>query len=638
MKKLLIVVVIWGLILGGGAAAYYYLFQGKADDPKVADGGDKDKDKNTGPHKKLKLALDSFSGYCIFRSDEFKKKLAAQDYDFEWVDDKADYPARMKSVQAGETPLAVFTIDALLNTTPRSGDPPATIIMVIDETRGADAMIGLDPGMKDVEGLNRKDAKIVLVEDSPSETLSRVVRSQFKLPDLPLLKSDYLIPAKGADINDVYEQFLSAAPTEHKAFVLWEPYVSLALKRKGARVLVDSSQFKGYIVDVLAAQTAWLRDHPADAQAVVRTYLEQLHGLQQTDGAMAALVLSDAHRVGENKVGPDEAATMVGKIWWKNTMENYAQMGVLPATNAATGLQTLDEMIHNITTVLDQTKQPGEPSPGVARPDKLYDNSVLGALYAERPAFMIGAETVRVDAAAPRAERRGLEQAAARRPVPGGRDPVQEKWGGVLRIRRRADEAGDGGRKDAPVAAVLPPGGGQHARRRHPRESAAGAGSGERGQGLSGAGPGRGPGTAYPRGGQHAGQRLGRGFRDAATLRPGRRMMGQPAPRGFVHLLLSAQTLVPVVLGLGAALAVWGFRVGGDAGTRLAIFLAVAGALGGVGTLLTQMVLGAKTADPAVTKKRRELLACLDALADGVQRPAAAEPDFATAPAPIERA
>ena len=114
--------------------------------------------------------------------------------------------------------------------------------------------------------------------------------------------------------------------------------------------------------------------------------------------------------------------------------------------------------------------------------------------------------------------------------------------------------------------------------------------------------------------------------------------MGQPAPRGFVHLLLSAQTLVPVVLGLAAALAVWGFRLGGDAGTRLAIFLAAAGALGGMGTLLTQMVLGARASDPAVTKKRRELLAGLDALADGVQRPAAAEPDFATAPAPIERA
>ena len=47
---------------------------------------------------KLRLALDSFSGYCIFRSDEFKKKLADQGVDFECVDDNADYAARMKTV------------------------------------------------------------------------------------------------------------------------------------------------------------------------------------------------------------------------------------------------------------------------------------------------------------------------------------------------------------------------------------------------------------------------------------------------------------------------------------------------------------------------------------------------------------
>ena len=158
-----------------GAAAYYYLFQNKADDAKVADLGNKDKtpppadkdkpppplpDKDKPPPppppppqgNKLRLALDSFSGYCIFRSDEFKKKLADQGVDFEYVDDNADYAARMKTVQSGDTPLAVFTIDALINNTPPPGDdPPAAIIMVIDETRGADAMIGLPPGMPSVD-------------------------------------------------------------------------------------------------------------------------------------------------------------------------------------------------------------------------------------------------------------------------------------------------------------------------------------------------------------------------------------------------------------------------------------------------------------------------------------------------------
>ena len=73
-----------------------------------------------------------------------------------------------------------------------------------------------------------------------------------------------MIPAKGDKIDDVYKQFLAAPPSEPTAFVLWEPFVSKRLlERPEARVLVDSSQFKGYIVDVLVAQQKWLHDHSA---------------------------------------------------------------------------------------------------------------------------------------------------------------------------------------------------------------------------------------------------------------------------------------------------------------------------------------------------------------------------------------
>ncbi len=137
------------------------------------------------------LALDSFSGYCIFRSDEFKKKLGRQG-----LSDYGRYGRQgrlcsggWRSSRTGDTPLAVYTLDALINNTPHDGDPPATVIMAIDETRGADAMVGL-AGMPDLDALNhvddsgKSDVKIVLVENSPSETLTRVVRSQFRLPNL----------------------------------------------------------------------------------------------------------------------------------------------------------------------------------------------------------------------------------------------------------------------------------------------------------------------------------------------------------------------------------------------------------------------------------------------------------------------
>jgi hypothetical protein len=114
--------------------------------------------------------------------------------------------------------------------------------------------------------------------------------------------------------------------------------------------------------------------------------------------------------------------------------------------------------------------------------------------------------------------------------------------------------------------------------------------------------------------------------------------MGQPTRRTFVELLLSPTAMVPVILGLCSALAVWGFGMVGPASTRVAIFLAVVGCRGGGGTVMTLLVLGGRRSDPAVEKKRRELLAALDAMADGVQHGPLPEPDLATAAAPIERA
>jgi outer membrane protein OmpA-like peptidoglycan-associated protein len=346
----------------------------------------------------VRLAGDSFSGYCVLRAPAFKKKLAERGLDFEWVKDEADYTERMKKIKDGDTPLAVFTIDALITQTPREGEPPAAIVLLIDETRGADAMISYRQGVKDVDALNSDKARIVLVENSPSETLARVVRSQFNLPRLPLRKKDYLIPARSAE--DVLTQFQKARPSERKAFVLWEPYVSQALRQPDAQLLVDSSQFKGFIVDVLVVQQAYLRRHRDRVEAVTRAYLEVLHERQRSPGGMAELVREDGDVIGE-RLNPEQARQVARGIWWKNTVENYAHFGLLPGEQAR-GLQPVGDMIKNITAVLEQTKQPEEPPPGVARADKLVDDDALRRLYEQRPQPLhVGDQTIRAEGTAP---------------------------------------------------------------------------------------------------------------------------------------------------------------------------------------------------------------------------------------------
>src|SRR5713101_6053250 len=237
MKKFIAIMVVWAVVLGGGAAAYKFLVLDAENKGGSSDTGKQVASKPGGPTSnlpKIRMAIDGFSGYFVFRTPEFKAKLAAQGLDFEWKDDGAVYKDRMQTVKSGETPLAVFTIDSLLGQTRYDEDPPATIVMLIDETRGADAMIGYASGVKDIDALNSAQAKIVMVPDSPSEALTRVVRHHFNLPDLPIQKEKYMIPitTKGG-VGDVYAAFQNAKPTEKKAFVMWEPFVSQAIKEYG---------------------------------------------------------------------------------------------------------------------------------------------------------------------------------------------------------------------------------------------------------------------------------------------------------------------------------------------------------------------------------------------------------------------
>jgi len=408
--RFLCIVLVWVVILGAGALAYKYFvldreggpgFVAKGDDtardsgkvvpqPVVQPGPAPDAGKSAG---KVRLALDAFSGYCVFRSPEFKKRLAARGIDFEWVDDKADYKKRMETVRDGDTPLAVFTIDALIAQTPPHGDPPAAIVMLIDETRGADAIVSYQQGVESLSDLNNPRAKIVLTADSPSEMLFRVVRSQFDLGELPA-REKYLVaanPEKGAE--DVYQQFLKTTPTDRKAFVLWEPYVSMALKQPGAQVLVDSSDFKGFIVDVLVVQQSYLDKNRDKVETIVRTYLDLLHETQKSRDGMAGLVQSDFSLIGE-KPDREQAEKVARGIWWKNTVENYAHFGLLEEP-AANKLQPVADMIQRITHALVETSEPNAPLPGCDRPDKLVVEDCLKQLYQQRTPFHLADEKTR---------------------------------------------------------------------------------------------------------------------------------------------------------------------------------------------------------------------------------------------------
>jgi len=309
-------------------------------------------------HKRVKLACDSFSGYCVFRSREFQAKLAEQSIRLHLVDDNANYNTRIKALKSGETPVAVFTVDALINNSALFDSPPADIVLVIDESQGADAMVSYKQALPNIQALNRKDIQIVLTPDSPSETLARLVRFHYDFPDLP---KECFIEADGA--KDVYDRFKAAEPSEPMAFVLWEPFASRLLQEyPQAHKLIDTSDPKcrGYIMDVLVVQKEYLKEHKEVVEGIVRAYLLAAAAHQEKPDGMIKLVQADSTRLAAadpklKELSYAEAEKVIQGIRWKKTKDNYALLDIAGGAGAGDS-PTLEEMIKKITTVLVKTK------------------------------------------------------------------------------------------------------------------------------------------------------------------------------------------------------------------------------------------------------------------------------------------
>ena len=370
-KKVLVIVIIYVLLITAGGLAWKFIFNPRRQKKLL----EETKSPSLYKHN-LNLALDSFSGYAILRSAEFHNDLKSQGIRMTLKDDQADYKARLAALRDGETQMAVFTVDSLIKMSAEMGEFPATIVLMIDESRGADAIIAYKNAVATLQDLDSPQAKFVLTPNSPSEFLARIVIADLNLASLP---AKWWKEASGA--LEVRKQFLTADKKEKAAYVLWEPALSMALKEEGAHVLLDSSHLKGYILDVLVAQRKYLLERPEVVKSVVASYLRTAYYYNSAEKGMENLVLEDSRGKDMQRMDQSQAKKMADGILWKNTMENYAHFGLLSAPETQ-GLNHIEDIINKITQVLIVTramdKDPLQGDPGI-----LFYNRILKELQSE---------------------------------------------------------------------------------------------------------------------------------------------------------------------------------------------------------------------------------------------------------------
>lgn len=368
-KSRVIMVASWLIIIGVIGLAYKFLVE-----PRLSGRRDKlvqDTSTQNYDHE-IKIAHDSFPGYAILRSVAVKNLLDRQAIKLTFIDDKADYVKRVRDLKSGKVQMAVFTIDAYLKAGNVVGDYPGSIVLVIDESKGADAIVAHERGVAAIPNLSNPNAKIILTPDSPSETLARIMINTMSLPSLP---SNWQSDANGAE--DVYKKLKSADPDDPYAYVLWEPYVTKALAIDGVQLLLDSSKLKGYIVDVLVVQREFLNSQRELVTHVVQAYLRANYDYTNQPDGLLSLIQEDAKQYGD-KLNQNEASKLVKGIEWRNTVENYAHFGIITGS-AAKETEKLDTMIEKIMQVLVKTKSlPSDPLAG--NYGQLYFEGILRAL------------------------------------------------------------------------------------------------------------------------------------------------------------------------------------------------------------------------------------------------------------------
>lgn len=377
--KLLAVCLVWLMLVGMAAAAYKFVIEPMRRGRLISNSGS-----HSNYEHNLTLSLDSFSGYAILRSPDFQSLLGEKGIRFTFNDDGANYADRIEALRTGKSQFAVFTIDALLKVSPEPGKIPGTIVAVIDESRGADAIVAYKDTYPNVDALNNPNTRFVITSDSPSEALARAVMADFNLDKLD---ENPFIRVK--DVKDVENHYRKARPVDPKVFVVWEPYVSKIDENPNTHVVVDSEKFRGYIVDVLVVNRDYLLKNPEVVEDVVGCYFRAAY--KQKDD-MIRVVLDDAKQT-DTKLNKAQATKIVDGIWWKNTQENFAHFGIGDRPH---NVQLLEDMIVNISKMLLKTNAiRSDPTGG--QPSLLYYDKVLRTLQTNNFHPALGDEKIRDD-------------------------------------------------------------------------------------------------------------------------------------------------------------------------------------------------------------------------------------------------
>lgn len=353
----------------------------------------------------LKVSIVSFHGYApaLVANGQSLKTEPGSLYDKEGLNVEFviqdDIPTLATIFEAGTAQCAWRTSDFWAQEQPnlRNSGHDAKAVMIVDNTRGADAIIAKSPAIRSVEDLAGK--KLALLQFTPSHGMAIDAIDNSSLSARKKQSIEYVYIAAEDGLAGVRAALESG---NVDAAALWDPDLSLALRATKGHVVYSTKTASNLIFDVMVCDQRVLND-PQGRDAVQKFVNGWMKGVDvakaNPDLAVDALVKTEEFFT---LLGKDEGKPFVKGLFdnllWTGVADNARILGMSGGTNHYERVYQRFDQIYRAAGALANPKSP------VIAPQDSFDTRFIRTLYDASTAAQAEAKQVETYTTAAREE------------------------------------------------------------------------------------------------------------------------------------------------------------------------------------------------------------------------------------------
>ena len=390
---------IGAIVLVGSGSVLWNLYKNRkpdsADDGAVAaaqtDGGRSaaagtNAGKGNGPlgsaGNPLKVSIVSFHGYApaLVANGQSLTTRPGSLFDKEGLDVEFviqdDIPTITTIFEAGTAQCVWRTSDFWAQEQPnlRNSGHDGKAVMIVDNTRGADAIIAKNPAIRSVEDLAGK--KLALLQFTPSHGMSIDAIDNSSLSARKKQTVEYVYIAAEDGLAGVRAALESGSVD---AAALWDPDLSLALRAIKGHVVYSTKTASNLIFDVIVCDQRVL-DDPQGRDAVQKLVNGWMKGVDAAkanpDQAVDALVKTEEYfTLLAKDEGKPFVKSLFGNLLWTGVADNARILGMSGGTNHYARVYQRFDQIYRAAGALANPKSP------VIAPQDSFDTRFIRTLY-----------------------------------------------------------------------------------------------------------------------------------------------------------------------------------------------------------------------------------------------------------------